>query len=93
MNILLLPAIPELFEWNHKQYSEDFMLYHYLAFGILLFRDELSALLPLKADSGIENPVYVKLGTVPEGLLLTRTKADYFTYCNADEMIYTLPEK
>ncbi len=70
------------------------MTYHYLAYGIPVVSEiELPALLPYEEAANSENPVYVKLGIVPTDLLSPGTHPDHFTYCNANEMIYTLPEK
>jgi len=70
------------------------MTYRYLAFGIPVLSDiELPALLPLNKNISPERPVTVKLGKVPQTLKTPGIQADYFTYCNAEEMIFTLPKK
>lgn len=69
-------------------------MYHYLAYGIPVISEiELPALLPLENAPEAQDPVYVKLGTVPVNLLAPGTAADRNAYCNASEMIYTISEK
>ncbi len=69
------------------------MSYHYLAFGIPFISEiELSALMPLPVDSPMENPVYVRLGTVPTQLSGEVVKADFFTDCTIDELLYHIPK-
>ena len=68
-------------------------MYHYQAFGIpVISAIELPALLPMEAAQE-ERPVYVRLGQVPVTLREPGVQADRNAYCNAQEMIYTVPEK
>ncbi len=70
------------------------MAYHYLAFGIPLISEiELSALVSIDCDIECQNPVVVQLGTVPDRLLQEGSQPDPFAWCNANEMLYTVPEK
>lgn len=70
------------------------MEYYYLAFGITIISEiELPALLPVQNQSLKEAPVYVKLGLVPAGLFAEGSPADSNAYCNANEMLYIIPDK
>lgn len=67
------------------------MPYHYLAFNIPVISEiELPALLPVTDNSSEQNPVYVKLGTIPTDLINPGQQADSSAYCNASEMIYVV---
>lgn len=69
------------------------MTYHYTAFGIPFVSEiELPALLPYNALLPAHNPVQVRLGAVPTNLTTEGQYADHWTYCNASEMIYNIPE-
>ncbi len=69
------------------------MAYHYLAYGIPVISEiELPALIPLADLSNIENPVQVTLGAIPAEIP-GAVKADYFTCCTPNELIFTIPEK
>lgn len=70
------------------------MTYYYLAFGIPVISEiELPALYPINESPNLENPVYVRIGTVPDQLVNEGQHADRNAYCNPDEMIYTISEK
>ncbi|MCH5689073.1 hypothetical protein LWM68_35360 [Niabella sp. W65] len=70
------------------------MTYYYLAFGIPLISEiELPALFPIHNSQTWENPVHVRLGSVPDQLVDEGQNADRNAYCNANEMIYTVAEK
>lgn len=70
------------------------MTYYYLAFGIPVISEiELPALFPINNSQTWENPVHVRLGTVPDQLVDEGQNADRNAYCNANEMIYTISEK
>lgn len=67
------------------------MSYYYLAFGIPIVSEiELPALVPVENGKGFLNPVYVKLGIIPQDLKTPGTHPDRFAYCNANEMIYII---
>ncbi len=69
------------------------MAYHYLAFGIPVISEiELSALVPFTEGFNSENPVHVKIGTVPDELSGEAVKADFFTHCTPNELVYNIPE-
>lgn len=69
------------------------MTYYYLAFGIPVVSEiELPALFPTTEPQNLENPVVVKLGTVPPDLAGAQ-RTDAWGYCNASEMIYSIPGK
>lgn len=69
------------------------MMYYYLAFGIPVISEiELSALLPFEGAANSENPVYVKIGTVPDELQ-GAVKASFFTSCTPNELICNIPKK
>ncbi len=70
------------------------MTHHYLAFGIPVISEiELPALYPINKSQDLKNPVYVRLGTVPNKLVNEGQNADRNAYCNESEMIYTISEK
>lgn len=70
------------------------MTYYYLAFGIPVISEiELPALYPINKSQDLENPVYVRLGTVPDKLVNEGQNADRNAYCNESEMIYTISGK
>ncbi|WP_346237991.1 hypothetical protein ABDK00_002835 [Niabella insulamsoli] len=70
------------------------MKYYYRAFGIVVASEiELPALLPVEAAATDEDAVQVILGKVPLELTQEGKRADSSAVCNANEMIFHLPER
>lgn len=69
-------------------------MFNYLAFGIPVISEiELPALIPMRDHPVATQPVYVRLGTVPCQLSKEGSNPDSCAFCNAHEMIYTIPDK